>query len=86
MSEIKDERGYAIRKGKVLERFSEEFFRRHQHNPLYVAVYQQLIRDADPYDLIEKLIEINANQFEHIQELMPFVSPNYHLIKLKENG
>lgn len=79
--EIKDERDYAIRKGRVLERFTQEFFTRHKNNPLYRNVYEALIRDADPYEIIEKLIEINAEQFATLQDIMPWVSPNYILHK-----
>lgn len=79
MGEIKDERDYAIRKGKVLERFTQEFYTRHQHNPLYRSVYESLIRDADPYEIIEKLIAINQEQHDKFLEMIPFVSPNYYL-------
>ena len=78
-AEIKDERDYAIRKGKVLERFTQEFYTRHKHNDLYRHVYESLIRDADPYEIIEKLIEINREQYEKLIDIMPYVSPNYHL-------
>lgn len=81
MYEIKDERDYAIRKGKVLEKFQEDFFTRHKNNVLYKNVWESLIRDADPYDIIEKLIEINAETYGKLQEVMPYVSPNYHLKK-----
>lgn len=82
--EIKDERDYAIRKGRVLERFTQEFFTRHKNNSLYRKVYEALIRDADPYEIIEKLIEINAEQFATLQDIMPWVSPNYQLHKQKQ--
>jgi hypothetical protein len=59
MDTIKDERDYSIKKGKVLSRFTELFFERFKHNPLYRSCYEALIRDADPYEIIEKLIEIN---------------------------
>lgn len=72
---IKDERDYAIRKGKVLERFTQEFFTRHKNNPLYRNVYEGLIRDVDPYEIIEKLIEINAEHFQKIHELIQLVPP-----------
>lgn len=81
---IKDERDYAIRKGKVLERFTQEFFTRHKDNPLYRNVYEGLIRDADPYEIIEKLIEINAENYAKLEEIMPWVSPNYQLYKAKQ--
>lgn len=80
-SEVKDDRDYAIRKGKVLERFNEQFHWRYKHNSLYRNVQEMLIRDADPYELIEKLIEINDAAYQKLNEVMPFVSPNYHLIK-----
>lgn len=83
-SEIKDERDYAIRKGMVLERFKQEFFTRYRHNTLYTHVLEMLIRDADPYEIIEKLIEINDEQLATLQEIMPFVSPNYNLQKQRK--
>jgi hypothetical protein len=72
---IKNERDYAIRKGKVFERFTEDFFVRHLHNYLYRQVYESLIRDADPYEIIEKLIEINDEQFKKIKELVMLIPP-----------
>ncbi len=81
MVEIKNEREYAIRKGKVLERFTQEFWERNSHNSLYRQVYENLIRDADPYEIIEKLIEINNEQMVLLKEIMPYVSPNYQLNK-----
>jgi hypothetical protein len=74
-SAIKDERDYAIRKGKVLERFTPEFFTKHMHNALYRNIYELLIRDADPYDIIEKLIEINDEQYKKIHELIVLMPP-----------
>lgn len=74
-STIKNERDYAIRKGKVLERFKEGFFERFMHNALYRNVYEALIRDADPYDIIEKLIVINDEQFQKIKELVELMPP-----------
>jgi tryptophan 2,3-dioxygenase len=79
--EIKDERDYAIRKGKVLERFSQDFFTRHRNNHLYRQVYEALIRDADPYEIIEKIIEINDEMRQEMLDMLPFVSPNYALLK-----
>lgn len=75
LSPIKDERDYAIRKGKVLEKFSQEFFEKYMYNDLYRHVYELLIRDADPYDVIERLIEINAEQFRQIKELVTLMPP-----------
>jgi len=84
--EIKDERDYAIRKGKVLEKFTQEFFTKFKNYPLYRQVYEALIRDKDPYEIIELLIEINSTQFDHIKEITPWISPNYQLTKQKING
>ena len=74
-STIKNERDYAIRKGKVLERFKEGFFERFMHNALYRNVYEALIRGADPYEIIEKLIDINDEQFQKIKELVELMPP-----------
>lgn len=81
MIEITDDRDYAIRKGKVLERFTEEFHWRHKHTSLYNNVLELLIRDADPYEIIERVIEINDEIHKQLTDVMPFVSPNYHLYK-----
>lgn len=83
MVEIKNERDYAIRKGKVLERFNEKFHERHKHSDLYRHVLELLIRDADPYEIIEKVIEVNDELFGQYKEVLPYVSPNYHLQKEK---
>lgn len=81
MTDIKDDRDYAIRKGKVLERFTQEFHTRHKHNPLYRQVWESLIRDKDPYEIIEKLLTINDECYQKLMDVMPFVSPNYQLSK-----
>lgn len=67
---IKNERDYAIRKGRVLGKFNENFFERYKDCGLYRQVYELLIRDADPYEIIEKLIEINDEQNKRIQEIV----------------
>lgn len=68
--EIKNYRDYAIRKGKILEKFQEDFFEKFMHNDLYRKVWESLIIDDDPYRIIEQLIEINAEQFQKIKELV----------------
>ncbi len=75
------EREYHIKKGRVLERFNEKFHERYKHSDLYRNIREMLIRDADPYELLEKVIEINDNMFAEMKEMMPYVSPNYHLHK-----
>lgn len=82
--QIKDARDYAIRKGKILERFTQDFYTKHNKNHLYIKVLEALIRDADPYEIIEKLIEINAENYAKLEEIMPWVSPNYQLYKAKQ--
>lgn len=72
---IKDDRDYHIKKGKILWQFKEDFHTKYRHNALYVQVYESLIRDADPFDIIEKLIEINAEQFQKIKELVELMPP-----------
>lgn len=75
LHEIKTERDYAIRKGKVIERFSEAFCERFKYSGLYRECYELLIRDADPYNIIEKLIEINHEQYQQINKLLEFAKP-----------
>lgn len=80
-SEPKTQREYDIKKGKVLESFNEKFHERYKHNDLYRNVREMLIRDANPYEIIEKVIEINDKMFSEMKEMMPYVSPNYSLNK-----
>lgn len=75
LAEIKDERDYAIRKGRILEKFKQEFFIKYMHNSLYRDVLEGLIRDVDPYEIIEKLIEINDEQYKKIRELIVLMPP-----------
>jgi hypothetical protein len=77
---IKNERDYAIRKGKVLERFGEQFYERFRFNPIYRQAYESLIRNGDPYEIIEKLIEINDEQFKKIEELILLIPPRVKTI------
>lgn len=74
---IDSEREFAIKKGKVLEKFQESFFQRHKYDDLYRHVLELLIRDADPYQIIEKLIEINEEQFTKIKELIMMIPPQH---------
>lgn len=83
--EIKDERDYAIRKGKILERFTPEFFSRYKHSGLFRNVYETMIRTDDPFTIIERLIEANEKIMKDLHEMMPYVSPNYHLSKSKSS-
>lgn len=70
MSDIRDARDYAIRKGRVLEKFSPEFFTKYQHEATFNSVYQSLIRDADPYFIIEQLIEMNSNTLMTLKDMV----------------
>lgn len=85
MKQIENQREYDIKKGKVLERFEAKFHERYRQNTLYSHVRELLIRDVDPYLVIEKLIEINDEQFKKLCDVMPFVSPNYAIHK-KQTG
>lgn len=85
MKQIENQREYDIKKGEVLKRFEAKFHERYKKNTLYGDVLELLIRDADPYLVIEKLIEINDEQFEKLLDIMPFVSPNYAIYK-KQSG
>ena len=85
MKQVDNQREYDIKKGQILERFDDKFHERYRQNALYSDVRELLIRDVDPYLVIEKLIEINDEQFEKLRDVMPFVSPNYAIHK-KQTG
>lgn len=42
----------------VTEKFSPEFIEQFKHDPMFYKVYNLLIRDADPYKIIEELVRI----------------------------
>jgi hypothetical protein len=75
LTQVDNDREYAIRKGKVLEKFKAEFHERYKHHRLYTDVLELLIRDADPYVLIEKLIEINDDLFNKYTEAVMHAAP-----------
>ena len=85
MKQVDNQREYDIKKGQILEGFDDKFHERYKQNTLYSHVRELLIREADPYRIIEKLIEINDEQFEKMCDVMPFVSPNYAIHK-KQTG
>lgn len=63
------ERDYIIKRGKVLERFTPEFFHKQQYLALYRNIYHLLVNDADPYKVIEELLDINEKQNNELIKL-----------------
>jgi hypothetical protein len=70
LTQVDNDREYVIRKGKVLEKFKEEFHERYKHHRLYTDVLELLIRGADPYSIIENVIAINDDLWRQHSELM----------------
>lgn len=68
-------RDYYINRGKVYERFKADFMRRYMENSLYKTVLELLTREADPYEIIEVLLQINDEQQVKIMELALLIPP-----------
>lgn len=84
IQQIDSDREYAISKGEVLKRFTEFFHQRYKHSALYNGVLEMLIRDYDPYAIIEKVIEINDELYRRLEDEIsrnnpiPKINPNNH--------
>lgn len=52
-----DQRDYYLKKDSVLAKFREEFVKgNYQTDPIFHSIIENLIRDASPYEIIERLI------------------------------
>lgn len=57
MSEIKLEAEYRSKREQVLSKFREEFAKEYyNYDAQFRAIAEMLIRDADPYEIIEQLV------------------------------
>lgn len=70
MSEIKSEAEYRSKKEEVLSKFSSEFAKDYYtYDAVFKKIAEMLIRDADPYQIIEQLIIDRKNMMEQMLEL-----------------
>lgn len=59
------------KKKEVLSKFKEDFVKEYyRYDPMFHAVAQMLIMDADPYEIIQQLIEDRVKLEEQIKELI----------------
>lgn len=84
MIQIKDERDYVIRKGKILEKITSEFYDRHRKNHMFLEAIELLLRGVDPYEVIERMIEVNDDLVMKMNEMIPYLHPDYSLKKSKQ--
>lgn len=65
MSAPKTDYEYYAKRDEVLSKFSEEFLDEHYNtDPLFREVCSMLMRDADPYTVIEMLVKWRKNILE----------------------
>lgn len=65
----KSKEEFENKKRDVIEKFDSEFTSRYYNkSPLFNHVYELLIRDANPYEIIQKLIEQHEKDIEIMQE------------------
>lgn len=71
MTEIKSQEEYDIKRKQVLAKFKEDFIRNHyNYDPSFRSIAELLIRDINPYEVIERLIEDRAELVKSIKELL----------------
>lgn len=69
------EEEYQLKKYEVKAKFTQEFFQEHQYHPLFNATYEMLIRDMNPYQIIEQLINANSELFQISKRLIENSKP-----------
>ena len=66
---------YHSKKKEVLERFTAKFKDEHYcKDGMFNAIIEMLIRDADPYSIIEKLLEDRETTRKKLEEFITYHS------------
>jgi hypothetical protein len=67
---------YREKRLEVIDKFSKEIIEKNiQYDPLTVKIIECLIRNENPYTIIEQLIQITQQQQKQMQELISFMPP-----------
>lgn len=71
MGNIMTEANYRERWTELRDRFSKEFMQKHLYkDPCFRRVYEELLRGADPYKVIELLISGRQELLSKVKEVM----------------
>jgi hypothetical protein len=74
MNEIKSQSEYRSKKEQVISKFREEFVKEnYNYDPMFHNIVELLIRDIDPYEIIERLI---SNRNELVKKTEEFMNYN----------
>ena len=69
--QLQEEEEYLSKRQKVLSRFSKEFIDEHCNNNMaFRTIMEMLIRDEDPYSIIEWLIEDRNKMMKEVIEVI----------------
>lgn len=75
-----EENKLAQKRVEVYQKFQREFMEKfYYRDPMFRNVFEMMIRDTDPYTIIEKLIEDRAKLVQHM-EVMIAQTPIYKII------
>lgn len=77
---INTESEYRIKRDEILSKFTSEFLITHRHNATFRAIYEMLIRDADPYEMIEKLLDLNVENSKTIKAIVENIRHPHSII------
>lgn len=69
MSEPQTQQEYRTKKMEVIHKFREQFMKaNYLYDPLLHSVVEMLIRDADPYTIIEELIKMRQQYMKETEQ------------------
>jgi hypothetical protein len=69
---------YYMNKGTLREKFSSEFLEKAKTNPTANSILETLIRQDNPYMLIEQLVSQQEAMAEEIKRLVFNMPPNFY--------
>lgn len=68
---------YMNKAKELVKNFDKDFFDKYyNYDATFRAVFEMLIRDANPYELIKRLIEDRKTLVDKINELVELMPPN----------
>lgn len=76
MVEFQTNEQYRLKKQEVIDRFKKEFMETYykEYDPTFRHVLELLIRDADPYEIIERLIKDRKELADKFKEFVTLYS------------
>ncbi len=72
---------YHQKKDEVIAKFTPDFMERYKFDAPFMAILEMLILDANPYELIERLIEDRKEMTDKMKSLIELLPPSPRIIK-----